>query len=302
MRARNIKPGFFTNEALTDCQPMARLLFAGLWCMATWDGKLEDRPKKIKGEVFPHDQCDVDAMLRELHSKKLIRRYKVGNKEFIIIPTFQKHQRPHPDEKRRGVSIPDPTEQEDDKEVEKPNNNERNDSVKYPASAPENQATSLEKQSARENNGGLALNADILNADILNADILNADIPKTPLPPLDGELPFAAADFGSSGNTSDTISAPPSEFTAAGLSVQWCFHLTRTKYGRKADEPRDCDPIFQSILDEGIPGEVIDARIRGSPKRDKSEQLWQFKNRILSEFGHSTNGHQPKKRSLRFQS
>lgn len=34
MRARNIKPGFFSNDLLPECEPLARLLFIGLWCMA----------------------------------------------------------------------------------------------------------------------------------------------------------------------------------------------------------------------------------------------------------------------------
>ena len=46
-RARNIKPGFFANENLAECDPLARLLFAGLWCLADREGRLEDRPKRI---------------------------------------------------------------------------------------------------------------------------------------------------------------------------------------------------------------------------------------------------------------
>jgi len=48
-RSRNIKPGFFRNEMLAECSPLARLLFAGLWCLADRFGRLEDRPKRICG-------------------------------------------------------------------------------------------------------------------------------------------------------------------------------------------------------------------------------------------------------------
>jgi len=34
MRARNIKPGFFSNEDLAECSPWSRLCFAGLWLLA----------------------------------------------------------------------------------------------------------------------------------------------------------------------------------------------------------------------------------------------------------------------------
>ena len=55
MRARNIKPGFFKNDTLAELEFAARLLFIGLWGLADRAGRLEDRPKKIKAEVFPYD-------------------------------------------------------------------------------------------------------------------------------------------------------------------------------------------------------------------------------------------------------
>ena len=38
MRARNLKPGFFKNETLAEIEPLGRLLFQGLWCMADREG------------------------------------------------------------------------------------------------------------------------------------------------------------------------------------------------------------------------------------------------------------------------
>ncbi|MCX8018393.1 MAG: hypothetical protein N2690_10910, partial [Rhodocyclaceae bacterium] len=60
MRARNIKPGFYKNEDLAECSVWARLIFPGLWMMADRDGRLEDRPKRIKAELLPFDAVDVD--------------------------------------------------------------------------------------------------------------------------------------------------------------------------------------------------------------------------------------------------
>ena len=45
MRARNIKPGFFKNDALAELDFAGRLLFIGLWGIADRAGRLEDRPK-----------------------------------------------------------------------------------------------------------------------------------------------------------------------------------------------------------------------------------------------------------------
>ena len=76
MRARNLKPGFFKNEQLAELPYECRLLFAGLWCVADREGRLEDRPRRIKMELFPGDSCDVDDMLNQLHRHGLIVRYE----------------------------------------------------------------------------------------------------------------------------------------------------------------------------------------------------------------------------------
>lgn len=97
-RARNIKPGFFRNEDLAELPPLARLLFAGLWCVADREGRLEDRPKRIKTEVLPYDDCDADTLLQSLADADFIIRYVVGEQHCIQILNFRKHQRPHPKE------------------------------------------------------------------------------------------------------------------------------------------------------------------------------------------------------------
>jgi len=97
MRARNLKPGFFKNEMLAELDPLVRILFAGLWGLADRDGRLEDRPKRIKAEVLPYDDCDVDAMLQVLADspEAFIVRYSVDGRSFIEIPAFHDHQAPH---------------------------------------------------------------------------------------------------------------------------------------------------------------------------------------------------------------
>lgn len=95
MRARNIKPGYFKNEDLAECAPLARILFAGLWCMADKAGRLEDRPRKIKAECLPFDECDVEQLLSELISHNFIVRYEVAGGRYIEIVNFRLHQKPH---------------------------------------------------------------------------------------------------------------------------------------------------------------------------------------------------------------
>ncbi|MDC0760591.1 DnaD domain protein [Brevibacillus sp. AG] len=105
-RARNIKPGFFKNEDLSDLSPHTRLLFIGLWCLADREGFLEDRPKRIKGELFPYENVEVDQCLQELHHAGFIIRYEVDGERFISIPKFKDHQNPH--HREAASKIPKP--------------------------------------------------------------------------------------------------------------------------------------------------------------------------------------------------
>lgn len=98
-RARNIKPGFFKNELLVELPVFTRLLFIGLWTLADREGRIEDRPKRIKLELFPCDNDDVDAALNELAKSGFIERYEAKDRHVIQIINFLKHQTPHGTEK-----------------------------------------------------------------------------------------------------------------------------------------------------------------------------------------------------------
>jgi hypothetical protein len=94
-RARNIKPAFFKNADLVETSFETRLLFAGLWTLADREGRLLDRPKQIKMELFPADNVDVDACLNSLFEFGFIDRYIADGKRVIQIINFSKHQIPH---------------------------------------------------------------------------------------------------------------------------------------------------------------------------------------------------------------
>lgn len=110
-RSRNIKPGFFTNDELAECSPYARLLFAGLWIIADKEGRLDDRPKKVKAMVLPFDDVDCNDLLQQLHSHKFINRYQVNGDSYIQINNWKKHQNPHC--KEAASDIPEPVENND---------------------------------------------------------------------------------------------------------------------------------------------------------------------------------------------
>lgn len=106
-RARNIKPSFFINEGVNACQPLARLLFIGLWCLADRLGRLPDSAKRIKWQVLPADDTDVDSLLAELGRHGFILRYEVDGQKYIQINNFEKHQRPHVKESASTIPAPE---------------------------------------------------------------------------------------------------------------------------------------------------------------------------------------------------
>ena len=94
-RARNIKPSFFMNEDLVELPFETRLLFIGLWTLADREGRLEDRPKRIRAQIFPYDNVDTNVALDQLASTGMIVRYRADDGDYIHITKFTRHQNPH---------------------------------------------------------------------------------------------------------------------------------------------------------------------------------------------------------------
>jgi hypothetical protein len=105
-RSRNLKPGFFKNEDLADIGPHAQLLFAGLWTIADKKGRLDDRPRRIKAELFPFYEVDVDGLLSSLSDTGFIQRYERDGNKYIQINNFDKHQNPHIKEAESTIPAP----------------------------------------------------------------------------------------------------------------------------------------------------------------------------------------------------
>lgn len=106
-RARNLKPGLFKNEILGVADPLYTLLFQGLWVLADREGRLEDRPLRIKAEVFPYrDGLKMDEMLNWLAANGFIVRYEVDGVRYIEIRNFAKHQNPHKNEAASEIPPP----------------------------------------------------------------------------------------------------------------------------------------------------------------------------------------------------
>jgi hypothetical protein len=106
MRARLIKPGYFKSEELADLPWQARILFAGLWCLADREGRLKDKPRRIRAEILPFDDIDTNALLDELAGAGFIVRYGRGDNAAIQVVNFLKHQAPHYKEPASDIAPP----------------------------------------------------------------------------------------------------------------------------------------------------------------------------------------------------
>lgn len=109
-RTRQIKPSTFANEVLghPEADPLLTILFEALWCLADREGRLEDRPWKIKAFAFPYRNVDnPDAMLQWLADQGFIERYQAVEKAYIQIVNFEENQNVHPHE-AKSVIPPNP--------------------------------------------------------------------------------------------------------------------------------------------------------------------------------------------------
>ena len=86
----------------------ARYLWAYLPCHADREGRMEERPLMLKGEVFPADVVDVAALLGEMEERRFIIRYR-GDKgrRLIQIRNFRAYQRPDHRERVSILQAPD---------------------------------------------------------------------------------------------------------------------------------------------------------------------------------------------------
>lgn len=105
-RSRNIKPGFFLNDELGQIEPLARLLFIGLWTIADFKGEIEYRPARMKAQLLPYDNCDIEKLVTLLERSRFVIAYSVEGQKYLHICNFNKHQNPHPNERKKGSDIP----------------------------------------------------------------------------------------------------------------------------------------------------------------------------------------------------
>jgi len=96
MRIRNIRPEITTHEDLADLPREVRLCFIYLWMALDREGRAEDRPRRLRADLFPHDEdvtADVlDGWLGTLAAAGFVVRYEVDGARYLAVPSFPRHQ------------------------------------------------------------------------------------------------------------------------------------------------------------------------------------------------------------------
>ena len=93
-RIRTIKPEFWTDEKIIGLDFCARLLFVGMWNFADDEGYLPNEPTRLRLQILPADDIDIDAILAELIDCGLVQVVSLnGDRTALWIPHFGDHQR-----------------------------------------------------------------------------------------------------------------------------------------------------------------------------------------------------------------
>ena len=111
-RIRTVKPEFFRHEGLQDLEianpgkyPM--MVFSGLWVIADREGRFEWRPRRMKLDVLPFLDFDMEETLCLLEQIGLIQRYVHNGEMFGAVTSWERHQIVGRDEPPSDIPAPD---------------------------------------------------------------------------------------------------------------------------------------------------------------------------------------------------
>lgn len=109
MRARWLKPEFFTDKKIADAGPIAALVYEALWVIADDGGTAKGDAETLKSQVFFRWGAvgvpDISTAFWHLSQTGRIRRYRVGDDEYSQIVNWKRHQQVHKPGKFRHPSI-----------------------------------------------------------------------------------------------------------------------------------------------------------------------------------------------------
>lgn len=94
-RNRSLPHTVFSDDKLAMLPFEARWLLLGLATIADREGRLEDRPARIKAAILPYDDVDTDGILTLLDSRGHIARWVSNGVAIIEIMSFSERYAPH---------------------------------------------------------------------------------------------------------------------------------------------------------------------------------------------------------------
>jgi hypothetical protein len=110
MRARWLKPEFFTDKKVASLGPVDALVFQALWCMADDGGTALADADLVKAQMFYRWSAvgvpEITGALRNLSVCGMIVVYTVGDDQFAAIRSWDKHQQVHKPSKFRHPKQP----------------------------------------------------------------------------------------------------------------------------------------------------------------------------------------------------
>ena len=95
-RIRTVKPDFFRHLPLFEaeekyCLPL-RIAFVGLFTCCDRRGRFVWQPRRLKVDILPYDDVDINEVLNALVESGFIKAYEVEGIVYGCIPTWETHQ------------------------------------------------------------------------------------------------------------------------------------------------------------------------------------------------------------------
>ena len=95
-RIRTIKPELARHELLFELERETGLPIRFAWALLPTvcdrEGRFRWRPRDLKLDILPYDECDFSRVLDAWLTRGQVVKYRVGRDWFGWIPTFTKHQ------------------------------------------------------------------------------------------------------------------------------------------------------------------------------------------------------------------
>lgn len=92
-RKRIIDPDFWLDEELTECSKETRLFYIGTWNFSDDYGVVEYAPKRLKAQIFPYDEIDVQPLIQKLIEIGKYIVFEAEGKQWLYIKNFLKWQK-----------------------------------------------------------------------------------------------------------------------------------------------------------------------------------------------------------------